>query len=35
LSPAIVLADTGPGLVRLTVRTDKPNLPASTEIAVP
>lgn len=35
LSPAIVLADTGPGRVRLTVRTDKPNLPASTEIAVP
>lgn len=34
-SPAIVLADTGPGRVQLTVRTDRPNLPQSTEIFVP
>lgn len=34
-SPAIVLAETGSGRVRLTLRTDRPNIPASTEIVVP
>ncbi|MEV6069127.1 hypothetical protein AB0L82_21470 [Nocardia sp. NPDC052001] len=35
LSPAIILAETGSGRVRLTLRTDKPNIPAVTEIFVP
>ncbi|WP_280267837.1 hypothetical protein [Nocardia wallacei] len=35
LSPAIVLAETGPGRVQLTLRTDKANIPASTEVVVP
>ncbi|QLY34266.1 hypothetical protein H0264_10465 [Nocardia huaxiensis] len=35
LSPAIVLAETGAGRVQLTVRTDRPNIPATTEIVVP
>ncbi|MVU76862.1 hypothetical protein GPX89_06340 [Nocardia sp. ET3-3] len=34
-TPAIVLAETGPGRVSLTVRTDRPSLPASTEVVVP
>ncbi|WP_330185036.1 hypothetical protein OHB26_16475 [Nocardia sp. NBC_01503] len=34
-TPAIVLADTGSGRVQLTVRTDRPNIPASTEVFVP
>ncbi|WP_024800304.1 hypothetical protein [Nocardia sp. BMG51109] len=34
-TPAIVLAETGPGRVQLTLRTDKPNIPAATEIVVP
>ncbi|WP_153803730.1 hypothetical protein [Nocardia sp. SYP-A9097] len=34
-TPAIVLADTGSGRVQLTLRTDRPNIPASTEIIVP
>ncbi|MFI6870318.1 hypothetical protein [Nocardia sp. NPDC050406] len=34
-TPAIVLADTGPGRVQLTLRTDRPNIPASTEVFVP
>ncbi|WP_245568695.1 hypothetical protein [Nocardia concava] len=34
-TPAIVLAETGPGRVSLTVRTDRPSVPASTEVVVP
>ncbi|WP_245677881.1 hypothetical protein [Nocardia acidivorans] len=34
-TPAIVLAETGSGRVQLTVRTDRPNVPASTEVFVP
>ncbi|MBC7305191.1 MAG: hypothetical protein H5T78_30125 [Nocardia sp.] len=33
--PTIFLADTGPGRVQLTVRTDRPNLPQSVEVFVP
>lgn len=32
---AILVADTGPGRVQLTFRTDKPNIPASAEVFVP
>lgn len=35
LSPAIVVADTGSGRVQLTLRTDRPNVPAATEVFVP
>ncbi|MBL1075905.1 hypothetical protein JK358_16025 [Nocardia sp. 2] len=34
-APAIVLAETGPGRVQVTVRTDRPNVPATAEIVVP
>lgn len=33
--PMIVPVGTGPGRVRLTVRTDHPSIPASTEVVVP
>ncbi|WP_280364507.1 hypothetical protein [Nocardia wallacei] len=35
LTAAILVADTGPGRVQLTLRTDKPNIPASAEVFVP
>ncbi|WP_228823463.1 hypothetical protein [Nocardia blacklockiae] len=35
LSAAILVADTGPGRVRLTLRTDRPNVPAAAEVFVP
>ncbi|WP_245717704.1 hypothetical protein [Nocardia jejuensis] len=35
LSPAILVAGTGSGRVQLTVRTDRPSIPASTEVFVP
>ncbi|MGV9414526.1 hypothetical protein ACWDOP_31875 [Nocardia sp. NPDC003693] len=34
-TPAILVAYTGPGRVQLTVRTDRPNVPASAEVFVP
>ncbi|WP_237171722.1 hypothetical protein [Prescottella equi] len=34
-SPAFVHVDTGPGRVRLTMRTDHPSIPVSTDIVVP
>ncbi|MEV0341159.1 hypothetical protein AB0H49_19250 [Nocardia sp. NPDC050713] len=34
-SPTIVVADTGPGRVQLTVRTDRPSIPATSEVFVP
>ncbi|MEC3952910.1 hypothetical protein VMT65_07705 [Nocardia sp. CDC153] len=34
-TPAVILAETGAGRVQLTLRTDRPNLPASTEVVVP
>ncbi|NNH69930.1 hypothetical protein HLB23_08645 [Nocardia uniformis] len=34
-APAILVADTGPGRVQLTVRTDRPNIPATAEVFVP
>lgn len=33
--PMVVQVGTGPGRVRLTLRTDHPNLPASTDVVVP
>ncbi|WP_280483466.1 hypothetical protein [Nocardia farcinica] len=35
LSPAIMLLPTGPGRVQVTLRTDKPNIPASLDVFVP
>lgn len=34
-NPMIMHVDTGPGRVRLTVRTDHPSIPVSTEVVVP
>ena len=34
-SPMIVQVGTGPGRVQLTMRTDRPSLPVSTEVVVP
>ncbi|EME16536.1 hypothetical protein G419_21140 [Rhodococcus triatomae BKS 15-14] len=33
--PVLVPVETGPGRVRLTVRTDRPSLPVSTDVVVP
>ncbi|MCP2276314.1 hypothetical protein [Nocardia amikacinitolerans] len=35
LGPTTIVADTGPGRVQLTVRTDGPSIPASAEVFVP
>jgi hypothetical protein len=35
VSPEIVPVETGPGRVRLTVRTDRPSIPASADVVVP
>lgn len=34
-APLIMHVNTGPGRVQLTIRTDHPNIPASTEVVVP
>ncbi|WP_228807247.1 hypothetical protein [Nocardia otitidiscaviarum] len=34
-TPAILVAHTGPGRVQLTVRTDRPSIPATAEVFVP